>query len=424
MTIYILKIDLNAQRFRISEFEMNESVESSFIDKGTHYKISLNVQQADTFSIILLDEDQTDRWEGIFNGQTITNLTTRVGYKKKVQIFFKMLQNAILRNSDQVSFNILTNDQIEELKGSSSQSSEQNTSVVQSAMRDSRYLILVQQTEYEIVRYPLRLLNKPFSVDELKGIIRLLKGENKRLANSEQANSQRERVQALEQQIYDLNGSIRHLAEEKDSIIANLRQQIENLEEKARVRASKNAYGSIASRQKNLRNNSGNNSTNIRSNYGNHSRNTPSSQKKSGINSGITRSGISSSKYRSNIKNSRNSSGFSSAAGSRKSSAVGSRQASANGSRRNSALGSARSSAANSRPSSRSSNGSFKRFNPTEWVNSRKSSRGNSASNSRNASRNQSPAYKPSKRVLSNKGVSPTNAHLKRLRTLMEQKYP
>ena len=406
---------------------MNEAVQSSFIDKGIHYKIQLTIQQADTFSILLYDEDQPERWEGLFNGQSINKLTTSAGNTKKVQIFFKMLQNAILGNSKEVSFAILSQQDINEMKsGSTSQMQSQSQSNISQMNSNLRYFILEQHTEFDRVKYPLRLICKPYSTDELKGIIRSLRSENKRLANSEQTNSQREKVQALEQQIYDLNGSIRRLAEEKDQVISSLRRQITDLEERARIRsASKNQTG-VTSRQKTFRNNSNlRNSSNYGFSSGSNTRNTSNIKRKSitSTASGSNRTGLSSNRYQSNTRNSRFSSASSSAAGSRRSSASGSRRSSAAGSRKSSAAGSARSSASNSRPSSRSSNGSFKRFNPTEWVMNHQKSGGGS----RNNSRNQSPAnaHRPVKRVNSSNrgGVTPTDAHLKRLHALVQKKY-
>lgn len=404
---------------------MNDNVQSSFIDKGIHYKIQLTIQQADTFSILLFDEDQPERWEGLFNGQSINKLTTQAGNTKKVQIFFKMLQNAILGNSKEVSFTIISQQDVIEMKnGSSSQIQSQSQSNVSQNNLNIRYFILEQHTEFDRVKYPLRLICKPYSIEELKGIIRNLRSENKRLSSSEQTSSQREKVQQLEQQIYDLNGSIRRLADEKDQVIFSLRRQITELEEKARVRNTSKNQMIVSTRQKTFRNN---NSSIRNSNYGfssgSNTRNTPTTKRKS-IASGSSRTGLSSNnRYQSNTRNSRFSSASSSAGNSRRSSASSSRRSSAAGSKKNSAIGSARSSASNSRPSSRSSNGSFKRFNPTEWVMNHQ----HSGTGSRNNSRNQSPAnaHKPVKRVNSSnrRGVTPTDAHLNRLHALVQKKY-
>ena len=312
--------------------------------------------------------------------------------------------------------------------GSQSQSQTQ-VSMSQINLGEARYFILEQHTEFDRVKYPLRLICKPYSTDELKQIIRALRSENKRLASSEQTSTQREKVQALEQQIYDLNGSIRRLADEKDQIISSLRTQISDLEEKARIRNASKSQNGGNSRQKTFRNNS--NIRNNNSNYGyssaSNNRNTPNTKRKpnTSITSGSNRTGLSSSnRYQSNVRNSRFSSASSSAASSRRSSANSSRRSSAAGSRKNSANGSARSSASNSRPSSRSSNGSYKRFDPTAWVKSHQQSGGGS----RNNSRNQSPAnaHKPVKRTGSSSrsgGITPTDAHLKRLHALVQKKY-
>lgn len=404
---------------------MNDAIQSSFIDKGIHYKIQLSIQQADTFSILLFDEDQPERWEGLFNGQSINNLTTRAGNTKKVQIFYKMLQNAILGNSNEVSFTILSQRDINEIKNGSNSQSQSQSTMSQINLNEARYFILEQHTEFDRVKYPLRLICKPYSTEELKSIIRSLRSENKRLASSEQTSSQREKVQALEQQIYDLNGSIRRLADEKDQVILTLRHQIADLEEKARIRNATKNQNSVSTRSKTFRNSNSRNNSNFGLSSGSNTRNTSSTKRKTNtsMTNGGNRTGLSAkNRYQSNVRNSRFSSASSSGASSRRSSASGSRKSSAAGSRNNSGIGSARSSASNSRPSSRSSNGSFKRFDPTQWVMSHQKSGGSS----RNNSRNQSPAnaHRPVKRVnSSNRGITPTDAHLKRLHALVQKKY-
>lgn len=393
---------------------MSETVEYSFVDKGIHYQIQLSVQQSDTFSILLIDEDQPDRWEGLYNGQIISKLTTSAGNTKKIQIFYKMLQNAILGNSNEVSFTILSQRDINEMKNvSQSQTNDTNNSISQSIQNETRYFILEQHTEFDRVKYPLRLMNKPYSIEELKVMIRSLRSENKRLSGYEQSNSQREKVRNLEQQIYDLNGSIRQLAEEKDQTIESLKKKIADLEEKARTRNVSKIQNNNISRQKTIRYSSNNNSNSI-------SKNSSLTKKKQMVPT-IGR-GTTTAKYKFN--NSRASSASSSAAGSRKSSASNSRKSSAAGSRKsssaNSRNSSARSSASNSRPSSRNS---FKRFNPTEWVQShqRNSSANNSRNGSRNNSRNQSPSGYNS--IDRNKGVAQNDTHIKRLRALVQKKY-
>ncbi|OHT10404.1 hypothetical protein TRFO_20374 [Tritrichomonas foetus] len=406
---------------------MDEVIEAAFVEKGIHYKIRLTVQQTDSFSILLIDEDQPERWEGIFTGQIISKLTDSVGSKKKVTIFWKMLQNAVLKNSHEVSYTILTQDEINELTNKSASQSSSRTS--NSNMNDARFFILEQINEFDHTKFPLRLYKKPYTFDELKAIIRNLKSENNRLQSSEQSSTQRERVQALEQQIYALNGSMKKLIDEKDSVINALRRQINDLEEQARNRPK--AQRTVGARKFTTNQNDSlrQNRVNRTGVSNNNSRNTPTTRKKTTTTT--TTVAKSNSRFNSsNMRNSRFSSASSSAAGSRRSSAANSRNSSVASSRRSSGVNSARSSASNSRrssannsrPSSRNSNGSFRRFNPTEWVRNHQS-----GGSSRNNSRNQSPmtSYKSTKRVSSNArgGVTPTDTHLNRLHALIQNKY-
>ena len=400
---------------------MDDVVETSLVEKGIHYRIKLSIHQADCFSIMLIDEDQPERWEGIFPGQTISKLTASAGSMKKVSIFWKMLQNAVLKNSQEVSYRILTQQEINDLTSNSLSSSKVSQS--RSEMSDPRYFILVQINEYDHTQFPLKLVKKPYSTDELKAIIRNLRSENNRLSKSEQSNNQKETVQALEQQIYALNGSMKKLADEKDQVIMALRRQITDLEEQARTRKAQKVV------KKSFRSNppDSNKAARNRSRISNlsNSRTTPTSTRRKATNASNSR--ITSS----HLYNSRFSSASSSAGGSRRSSASNSRNSSAVNSRRSSAIGSARSSASNSRrnsannsrPSSRNSSSSFKRFNPTEWVRNHQS--GNSSrNNSRNNSRNQSPMNLPrSAKRNSRVGVTSTDKHLDRLHALIQNKY-
>lgn len=401
---------------------MEDKAEANLNINGTNYRLQVSIRQACSFNVSLFDDDKPDRWTGDFAAEFIERMTRQAGSYKPVQTFWKMLQYAISEASDEVVLSILTEGDVGRLRPGSQSSSTMFTSV------ENMYLIIEHRTTFGQAKYPLKLKRQPYSNEELCAMIRALKSENRKLLNNQSQASQTELVHSLEAQICDLNKIMKRLASEKDETIHELKQKIAELE-KAQTKRNKAAnapVGRLARKQETAakprqpvrttatttrRNNSVGKSTDrkpVASRPGAVPR-----TRYSGVSSGTGSA-------RSSARSSATGSARSSAAGSRKSSAVGSARSSAAGSRNSSAQHSARS-------SSRCSNGSFKRFDPTEWVRNRQS--GNS---SRNSSRGASPASRTKKQTPMRSGSGSGSVlrssgafadDMSRIRARIQQKY-
>ncbi|KAH0788783.1 hypothetical protein GPJ56_007465 [Histomonas meleagridis] len=204
----------------------NEQIEAAFSVRGTNYKVRITVRQADVFNVLLLDEDIPDRWSGDFTGSFIEEMTRATGSFKRVSVFWKMLQVAISGTSEEVSLNILSQQDILAL-----QKKSQLSSSSLKPTDDKKYLVITQSTQFDSVKYPLMLVRKPYTNDELCAIIRGLKSENRRLLTRiTQPPKQKDEIHSLEMQIYEINNTLKKVTEEKDAIINSLRRKISILE--------------------------------------------------------------------------------------------------------------------------------------------------------------------------------------------------
>lgn len=386
---------------------MEDRTEVAMNIKGTNYRLQTSIKQACCFSVMLYDDDTPDRWSGDFTADYVQAITTKAGAQRSLQVFWKMMQCAIAGTSDEVSLTLLSEGEFRRMCAES-----QNKCSLSSAMFTSvehMYVCIEHNTTFSSAKYPLKLKRQPYTHEELCAMIRALKGENRRLQANQAQAGQSELVQSLETQIYEMNRILKKVEKEKDDEIQYLKTKISDMEKKqAKANRVNRSF-----RAEPVRSRPAPRQTATAAGKRNSSIGRTSSERRQPAR---PRYGI----------NSRNSSASgsarSSAAGSRRSSAQSSRRSSAVGSARSSAAGSARSSAAGSRSSSRCSNGSFKRFDPTEWVKNRKS--GNS---SRNSSRNQSPAAgRPRKAPARNPSFRAENSNsdnMQRIRALIQRKY-
>jgi coiled-coil domain-containing protein 61 len=323
---------------------MEEQMEAAFSLRGTSYRLQISICQVTTFSISLYDDDQLERWIGEFSAPFIEDLTRKAGSARSANVFWKMLQFAIAGTSSDITFDILSGQDVARMKSDSGGSLRINPNC------ENMYLIVCYVTSFDQVRYPLLLHKKSYMPDEWRAIVRALKNDNRKLQNQVGASNQSELVHSLETQVYDLNAKMRDMLDEKDRTIADLKKKITTLE-KAQVRASKETAATKARQP-------------------------------------ITK---------------------------RKANQL--RRPSAGGQSASSSAGSRRSS---TRSSSRGSSGSFKRFNPTEWIRNRQSS-ASSGGSSWGSSSGPSPTVRPRKKVNQVRPRPETN--LNRIRALVNQRY-
>jgi coiled-coil domain-containing protein 61 len=312
---------------------LDDQMETAFSLRGTNYRLQISICQVTTFSISLYDDDQLERWVGDFTAPFIEDLTRKAGSARSANLFWKMLQFAIAGTSSDITFDILSGQDVARMKSDSGGPSRIN------ANTENMYLIICYVTSFDQVRYPLLLHKKPYAPEEWRAIVRSLKSDNRKLQSQVAASNQSEVVHSLEAQLRDISAKMRDMLGEKDRTITDLKQKIASLE-RAQVRARKEAAAAKA-------------------------REPVAKRKVEQV-----------------------------------------RRPSTGGQ-------SASSGAASRRSSSRGSNGSFKRFDPTEWLRNRQS-----PASSRGSSRRPSPTVRPRKQVQQR-----PETNLNRIRALVNQRY-
>jgi coiled-coil domain-containing protein 61 len=88
----------------------------------------------------------------------VEEITQKAGNYKTFEIFIKMLNSAISKESESVFIDLLTYSDLEQLKArKSSQASQVTNSVTLNKSQNKRYIILTYSSEFDRVHYPLPL---------------------------------------------------------------------------------------------------------------------------------------------------------------------------------------------------------------------------------------------------------------------------
>ncbi|CAK77565.1 unnamed protein product (macronuclear) [Paramecium tetraurelia] len=132
-------------------------LETDIILQGMEYVISM--QASDHLLYIELESKYEPQiWKNTYTIDYIEELTRKTGNPKKFNIFLSMLQTALQKTNENVLFEILTYQDLENLKQQKSQD-QSNLSRTSSNNQkvNKRYLILSYQTDFEKIHYPLAL---------------------------------------------------------------------------------------------------------------------------------------------------------------------------------------------------------------------------------------------------------------------------
>jgi hypothetical protein len=327
-------------------------MDTAFSLRGTNYRLQISISQVTSFSVSLFDDDLWERWVGEFTAPFIEDVARKVGYPRTAAVFWEMLRSAVSGASPEVSFDIQSAEQIRQMRSDSGSSSRIGSNP------DNMYFIVSYVTAFDLARFPLQLPKRPYTPDEWRQIVRGVKSENRKLQEQLGSSTQEDMAHRLESQIFELNAAMKRLAEEKDRTIGELKRKIVDLE-KAHARQTKRYIEVKETKQPIVR--------------------APIGKRPPG----------------------RSASG---------SSAGSSRNASARKQPRTVSRGSAGS----ARSSSRGSAGSFKRFDPTEWVKGKKSGA---------SSRGASPTVRPKKPAVPKREKARIDQNLNRIRALVNQRY-
>ena len=138
---------------------------SSFVtfDKQVEYLVSMKQISVTTFDpsnqrlhLEVEEKLSGDMWRGDFQQKYIEDITNKTGCFKKFPVFVKMLLSALKCETESVYIDLLTFQDLEQLKAKKNTSQTSNNSN-SNPNNKKRYVILTYVGEFERVHYPLPL---------------------------------------------------------------------------------------------------------------------------------------------------------------------------------------------------------------------------------------------------------------------------
>ena len=179
------------------------------------YRIAGQVLSQDAFTVIAIDETYTHRWAGNFSANFIDDITQKAGCVKRINVFWRMLLSAALGESQTVTLQVLTDDEIN------------------SNSDDGRiFIVITQQSEFDRFRYPLPLKVARFTYEEYEQTIQLLYEDNKNLKKALANSDSADQIAALEAQVGQYKQKVEDVRRHKDAKIAALKKKMQKLKAK------------------------------------------------------------------------------------------------------------------------------------------------------------------------------------------------
>lgn len=218
------------------------------------YRFSGRVVNHDTFSLKIISEDYTLRWAGDFSANFIDDLTTKAGCIKKISVFWKMLTEIAEDESQTASLEILTAEQIQEIRNKKNKyptpmirpQNQRKTPklsdnlLLEDESNSKLYVIITQKSEYDCFKYPLSLPQVPFTYEEYAETIKLLYYDNAQLHKSLIAADCSQVVQSLENKVSEFAEMFATMKKDKDDKIKSLKKKVKTLQ--ARQKEQNPAY--------------------------------------------------------------------------------------------------------------------------------------------------------------------------------------
>ncbi|CAD8113566.1 unnamed protein product [Paramecium sonneborni] len=152
------------------------NVERNFHD--ITYIININANN-EVLTIEIESKQSGDSWIANFQASYIEEITSKTGNYKKYSTFIKMLQSAIKNQTETVYIDILTFQDLEQIKNKRPKQNQQQNLTP----NNKRYLILSYIVEFDKVHYPLPLnFNEQPNIQQMKQTIIRLRKENEQQA--------------------------------------------------------------------------------------------------------------------------------------------------------------------------------------------------------------------------------------------------
>ncbi|XP_047133084.1 centrosomal protein CCDC61 isoform X1 [Hydra vulgaris] len=137
--------------------EKNSGTFSFFNFHGRDYKVDLHLNNSQLLVIHVDDCLTLDRWIGKYDASYIEELTHKTGNFKQFSIFCNMLESALSQNTDVVSLDLLTFDDLNALREQKIGSKVYHKKTNSGENKYKRYLIMTYTVEFDQIHYPLPL---------------------------------------------------------------------------------------------------------------------------------------------------------------------------------------------------------------------------------------------------------------------------
>ncbi|CAD8082194.1 unnamed protein product [Paramecium primaurelia] len=196
-------------------------VERQFHDVNYIININANIE---TLNIEIESKQSGDSWIANYHAQYIEEIASKTGNYKKYTTFIKMLQSALNNQTETVYIDILTFQDLEQIKNK--RSNKLQTQNI--APNNKRYLILSYIVEFDKVHYPLPLnYNEQPNLQQMKNTIIRLRKENESLHKNLQFFKDQKRNESnpqilLNEQIKELE-ILKNIIDQKESEILELK---------------------------------------------------------------------------------------------------------------------------------------------------------------------------------------------------------
>lgn len=120
---------------------------------GIDYLVSLKSKNED-LNLIVEEKATGQIWKGEFAGKYVEEITQKTGNFRKFDVFVKMLVSGIKQETEAISLDIMTYQDLEFLRNKKDNSTSSSKSNISS---NKRYMILTSANEFDRIHYPLPL---------------------------------------------------------------------------------------------------------------------------------------------------------------------------------------------------------------------------------------------------------------------------
>jgi coiled-coil domain-containing protein 61 len=199
-----------------------EELEFVISNDTAKYRLTITPGPHETFSLLIISEDYTRRWEGSYSANFIDEITQKAGCTKKMSVFWRLLLDAAGGECQNAQLDILTPSEVKSL-------SRSHLGIV---AEDKIYVLLTQLSDYDCFKYPIPVKIAPFTMEEYEKTIRTLYHDNKDLHEALAAAECTPTLLQLESRIAELGALSATVRDQQEKKIASLKKKVKFLKGK------------------------------------------------------------------------------------------------------------------------------------------------------------------------------------------------